>query len=221
MFGNVTKKEVLPALASALVVGGLFVAGSYFFEVYREETLLLIGEESWWSLLLYMAVFALSIVIAPISAAPLIAVGVQLWGIWLTTLLSVLGWTTGAVIAFKLARRFGEPLVRRMVAAKHIARLKKIFPPHHIFWTIFLFRTVTPFDGVSYVLGLVPYIRTSTHFWATLLGLIPFCLAMAYLGSLPPAYLLVGLVAATALAALIAWRMYRVVLRGDEPGTAV
>jgi len=113
-----------------------------------------------------------------------------------TTALSVVGWTIGAVIAFSLARRFGRPYVSKFLSLKKIEIVERLIPEGNLFLTIFFFRAVMPFDGLSYILGLFTKINFHTFFWATLLGLIPFCLVMSYLGSLPTVFLVVGLLLA-------------------------
>ncbi len=170
----------------------LFIGVVVLFQQYEANVLDLVREEATLSVLLFVGVFALSIVAVPVSAVPLIALGVQVWGVWVTVLLSVVGWTWGAVMAFWIARYFGEPLVRHLLSEDIRFQIEHYVTHHRIFWTIAVLRAILPFDGLSYVLGLIPHVRFGTFLAATVIGLVPFCVTMAYLGTLPLSYLLTG-----------------------------
>ena len=192
------RKETINSAVSLAVIVILFIMASYLAHNYQNDIEAVIGTNTAVGMAAFVLLFILSIVFTPISTIPLIPVGTMLWGITITTALSVIGWTIGAVIAFKLARRYGRPYVARLLSLKKIEKIEKLIPEENIFWTVFFFRAVTPFDGLSYILGLFTVIRFRTFFWATLLGLIPFCLTMSYLGSLPTSALIIGLILACA-----------------------
>lgn len=189
-----TLYQLVLALRPLLLISLLFIGATVLFTRYETAITELVATQSVLSAGLYVLVFIISIVAVPISAVPLIALGVGVWGVLITTVLSVIGWTIGAFIAFTLARLYGRPLVARLISPATLSQFERLVPEHHLFGFILLTRSVLPFDGASYVFGLVPHISTRTHIVATFLGLIPFCLFMAYLGTLPPLYLLGGLV---------------------------
>ncbi|MDX9892884.1 MAG: VTT domain-containing protein [Patescibacteria group bacterium] len=195
-FGQKNREEKIKIVSSTLIIAILFLISSYIFNSYQTDIQKVIGLKSLTGMLLYILIFILSIVLIPISSMPLIPMGTKLWGIGMTTVLSTIGWTIGALIAFNIARRFGRPHIAKIIPLKKIEKIEKLIPNQNIFWTIFFLRMVTPFDGLSYVLGLITRVETKTFFWATLLGLIPFCLTIAFLGSLPTTYLIIGLVLA-------------------------
>jgi uncharacterized membrane protein YdjX (TVP38/TMEM64 family) len=192
-------KDKISILVSALLIIGLFVFMSWLFRVYQDEIQRMITINPITGVLIYIIVFILSIVFAPIGVLPLIPIAVQLWGVLAATILSTLGWTIGAMIAFFIARKLGKPYVRKIISLKQIEKIEKTIPEKNIFWSIFFLRTVTPFDGVSYVLGLITKVSAPTFFWATLLGLLPFCLVISFLGSLPIIVLIIGLILAVLL----------------------
>lgn len=189
MVGDKNIREIIALIA----VLSLFVFVSYFAQNYQDSIESLIGRNSLIAMFAFVFLFILSVVFTPISTIPLIPLGAQLWGVFITTILSVVGWTLGAVIAFSLARKFGMPLVSRFLSLKKVEKVEKLIPRENVFWTIFFFRAVMPFDGLSYILGLFTKIEFRIFFWATLLGLIPFCFVISYLGSLPTLFLVIGL----------------------------
>lgn len=191
------KHKSVTGIISLLAIVALFVLASFLFRNYQPNIEEIIGVKSLLGMALFVAVFILSIVFTPVSAMPIIPIGTRLWGIAISTALSVTGWTIGAMIAFNLARKFGRPYVSKIVSLEKIEKVEKFIPEKNIFWAIFFFRAVTPFDGLSYILGLITKISPRTYFWATLLGLIPFCLTMSYLGSLPTIFLIVSLIIAS------------------------
>jgi uncharacterized membrane protein YdjX (TVP38/TMEM64 family) len=187
------KKEIIRISISVIIIAILFILATYFFTQYQTQLENTIGKYPILGMIIYILIFILSIVFAPISAVPIIPLGTSLWGILVTTILSVIGWTIGAMIAFYIARKYGKPYVSKIISLEKLAKIEKLIPHKNIFLTIFFLRTIMPFDGLSYALGLISRINTKTFFWATFLGLIPFCFVISYLGTLPIIYLITGL----------------------------
>jgi uncharacterized membrane protein YdjX (TVP38/TMEM64 family) len=188
-----SKKEAVSNVAALALIVGLFILAAYLAHDYQPDIEGIIGTSSGTGMAAFVFLFIISIVLTPVSTTPLVPVGAQLWGVITSTVLCTAGWTIGAVIAFSLARKFGKKYVARFISLKKVERIEGIIPEKNIFWTIFFFRAVSPFDGLSYALGLFTKVSFRTFFWATLFGLVPFCLAVSYLGSLPPVFLALGL----------------------------
>ena len=205
-FTQKNKREKTIIIIATLVILAIFVMSGYFFNKYYFAIEEMIERHVLWGMAFYIIILILSIVVAPISAMPLIPIGSRLWGVAMTTTLSVIGWTIGAMIAFYLAKKLGRPYVAKIIALEKIEKIERMIPEQNIFWTIFFFRAITPFAGLSYVFGLVTRVKTRTFFWGTFLGLIPFCFVIAFLGSLPITFLITGVTLATLiLAAGIYW----------------
>jgi len=179
--------------ASTVVIASLFILSAYLFQTFDANIKSAIGANSVGGMLIYVLIFIISVVLTPISSVPLIPIGTGLWGIMITTILSTVGWTIGAMVAFFLAREYGRPYVGKLIGIDKIESIEKLIPKKNIFLTIFFFRAVTPFDGLSYVLGLMTRVSPKIFFWSTFLGLIPFCFIMSYLGTLPMIFLISGL----------------------------
>jgi len=68
-----------------------------------------------WAPLVFVALQALQVVIAPIPAQILAVVAGYLFGPWWGTVYNMLGITIGSAVAFALSRRFGRAYVERIV----------------------------------------------------------------------------------------------------------
>jgi uncharacterized membrane protein YdjX (TVP38/TMEM64 family) len=145
------------------------------------------------SMLVYVLIVILAIVVAPVSAMPLVPVASNVWGWVVAALLSIVAWTIGALLAFIIARRFGVPLVRKFISLEKIARFEAFIPQQNIFWMIVFLRMVLPVDVLSYALGLFSTISVRKYFFATIIGVAPFALVFAYVGKMPFTYQIIAL----------------------------
>jgi uncharacterized membrane protein YdjX (TVP38/TMEM64 family) len=176
------------------VVIFLFVLFSYFIQtnlIFFEG--LIVGE--WIGMVAYVLLKIVATVIAPITVLPLIVLAVGLWGIWIAALLTILGWTLGSVIAFGLARKFGVPIVRRLVPLEDIYKFEDKIKIGNTFWSVVFLRMIVPVDVLSYALGLFSRIGFWKYALATFIGVIPFAFIFSYLGEVSYAYQIIfGLV---------------------------
>lgn len=138
--------------------------------------------------LIFVFIEIIATVFAPISAVPLLPLMSETYGWFVAGLLSIIGWTIGSVIAFILARKYGAPLVRKLISLEKISDIENKIPEDNFFWSIVFLRMVLPADILSYVLGLFSKVKFNTYFWATLIGITPFAFILAYLGTLPLYY---------------------------------
>src|SRR3989344_543608 len=184
-------KEQINSIISIFVIIALFALSSYAVQ----NNLGGINEYldyGIWGMLIYFILVILSIVLAPVSVFPLIPIASKLWGWPLAGIISIVGWTIGAVIAFLLARRYGVPLVSKFLPMKQIYKLEKLIPENHLFLTVVILRIVIPVDGLSYFLGLFSKMKLRSYTLATLIGLTPFALIFSYLGTVELIYQLVS-----------------------------
>src|SRR3989338_1285026 len=144
-------------------------------------------------MLVYIFIVILAVVIAPVSALPLLPVASQLWGWFLAGIFGIIGWTIGGLIAFEISRKYGVPLVKTLIPLEDLYKIEKKIPSKNIFWSIVFLRLLFPVDILSYALGLFSKISRKDFILTTLIGVTPFAFAWAYLGSLPIYYQIVGL----------------------------
>lgn len=176
--------------SGALLFGGavIFILISQFSAKYSEELRYLVGMGGVWGAPLYVLIVVVAIVIPPIGVGFLLPVAANVWGPLQGAFLGILGWTIGAQIAFWLARRFGKPLVKRVVSLEKIESMEKYAHSKHIFWSVVLLRMSFPVDLLSYALGLFSGMGYWKYLLATVIGVTPFGILFSYAAVLPLEY---------------------------------
>jgi len=164
-----------------------FVFASYMIQRNLDFFNNLIGT-GFFGMFMYVVVIAIAIVVAPVSALPLLPVVSHLWGWPLAAILSALGWSIGALIAFIIARKYGVGIVRKLIPVEKVHEFEKRIHKKHFFWSIVLLRMVFPVDIISYALGLFSKIKTKNYMIATVMGIFPQAFILAYLGRMPFQY---------------------------------
>ena len=116
--------------------------------------------------LVYIGVFSLQILIAPLPGQFMGVMGGYLFGMFLGSVYSITGLMVGAGLAIWLARRFGRPWLERFFDPAQIAAWEKTMRTRSGFtwWLLFLFPMP---DVVFYVAGL-----SSTSLRTLLIALI-------------------------------------------------
>lgn len=182
--------EKTRSLLGIFFVVVFFIAASYLVQTnasYFEE---LMGN-NFWGMLVYIDILILAVVFAPINGTPFVAIASNLWGWFSAALLSIAGWTLGALFAFTFARVYGVPLVKKVITLEKIHRLENMVPERHLFWSIVFLRMAVPIDALSYVLGLLSRITLGRYIFATMIGVAPYAFLFSYLGALPFFYQIV------------------------------
>ena len=166
-------------LGAALVLS-LFVLSAYLSRQYMDSLRGLLEGNDAGGMILYVMLTVTAVVVAPVSTLPLIPVAAVLWGAPLTALLSLAGWLLGGAIAFGLARRFGRPLVGKLVDLQRLEQMEGLIPERNRFLAVVLLRIAIPFDILSYGLGLFSTMSLLSYMAASLLGAAPFAVIFSY-----------------------------------------
>ena len=111
-------------------------------------------------------------IFAPLNGTPFLLVGFYLYGSNIVFFSSIAAWVS-SIINFWISRRWGRPLVEKMVGIKNINRIDKL-TINYGFLAIFSLRVLTGAlqDFVSYAAGLTP-MKFSRYLLASTLGMIP------------------------------------------------
>ena len=169
------KKLILPAITIVL-----FVVVSYFSKKYA---VFLADSEiihSAWGELVYALVMVTAVIVAPFETLPLMPVAVTLWGANTAANLTILGWTTGSMIALFIARKLGPKFVYRFTDKYNIKEWGEAIPKKNMFWLVAFARFILPVDIISYAVGLFTKMHWASYLLATLIGVIPFAYLFAY-----------------------------------------
>ena len=183
MAGQSGRREYLSlALLATVLVAAVWLARSH-----AESLKEFIDHNTLQGVVIYILLNILDAVIAPGATLPLIPIAARAWGRIPAALVTTIGWTTGSLVAFYIARRWGVPVVKKLTSMERVKRLRP-YVPAHPFWSVVLLRLVVPMDVISYVLGLFTDMTWSSYALATALGLTPSAFILAYIGKAPRAY---------------------------------
>lgn len=134
------------------------------------------------SYIIFVLLLVSAVVFMPLTVMPLIPVAAGILGPFATAILSIVGWTLGAVIAFLISRHAARPVLARFVSFEKLDAFAESIPPNAHFLIIVLLRLSTPVDITSYALGLSKKITLAEYTIATAVGVSWFSFAFAYLG---------------------------------------
>ena len=170
--------------AIILAVVALFLAAYYFrsnIELFR----LFVEENPFWGLFLYLLIGMIDvIVISPGISLPLIPVAGRIWGSFPAAILILTAWSAGSSLAFILVRIYGLSFVTKFISLQKLENFKNSISKD-LFWRIVLLRIVFPTDIFSYAFGLFTNISLGRYLAATVIGVAPSAIILAYAGKLP------------------------------------
>jgi uncharacterized membrane protein YdjX (TVP38/TMEM64 family) len=172
---------------SLAVVLAVLVFAVWLARSHAESLKQFIDDHTVQGVVVYILLNILDAVIAPGATLPLIPIAARAWGRVFAACITTVGWTTGSLTAFYLARRWGSPLVKKLTSMERVQRLRRHVPAHP-FWSVVLLRLIMPMDVMSYVLGLFTDMSWSSYALATALGLTPSAFILTYIGRTPRAY---------------------------------
>lgn len=179
---------------SAFILIVFFVLATYIAQVHNDYFISLIGTKNVLGFISYIALMVLATIVAPLSTLPMMPIAVGIWGSFTTALLSVVGWSLGALIAFYISKTYGRPVALKFISEEHINRIDEKIPENHNqLISIILLRMVVPVDILSYTLGLFPRISWKNYTVGSVLGVVPFSFIFAYLGGLSVQAQILGL----------------------------
>jgi uncharacterized membrane protein YdjX (TVP38/TMEM64 family) len=127
--------------------------------------------------LAYIAIKALTYVVAPLTSGPIQVFAGALFGnVWLGVIYTLIGEVIGGSVSFFIARRFGRPVVQRLVGKEGIKQIDDFYENKLGGWRSLAIARIVLFsvwDFLSYACGLTP-IRYRTYFLVSaILGFFP------------------------------------------------
>lgn len=187
-----------------------FLLASYSVHQHESDIALVLGNGDIGSAAIFIFLTALFVIfIIPLDIVLLIPLGVILWGPVSTALMSITGWTLGALVAFGIARTYGLPLVKKLVGEHRAMMFGEHIPAHDLFWSVVFLRLLVPVDLLSYALGLFSPLSWRKYLLATALGVTPLGFFFAFAGTLPFWYQLSALFCVLLLVSFLLARSVR------------
>jgi uncharacterized membrane protein YdjX (TVP38/TMEM64 family) len=160
-----------------------------------------------WAPLAFMGLQAAQVVLAPIPGHLLAVAAGLLFGPWLGTLYTVLGVGSGSALVIIATRRFGRPLVSRLVPAAQRSRVDRWAMRHGmISFFLFFFIPFLPDDLACFAIGLSP-LPVLPMLGVVVLARLPGHFVSAWIGALqlPPAAW-IGIIGLAGILTLLYWR---------------
>lgn len=132
---------------------------------------------------LFVIIRAIAIVIPPIPGVAIDLVGIWVFGWVYGFILGETGVLVGSFVAFLLARKFREPLVKRMAPLRVVEKWEEKYSEQQKFFALVGIRLIAIplFDYISYAAGLTK-IKLNTFIFSTLLGTLPTMFILYYFG---------------------------------------
>ena len=135
--------------------------------------------------LLFIIIRSLAIIIPPVQGIVLDLAGIFIFGWLLGLVYAEVGVMFGVAVAFWVARKFREPLLKRFVSLQKLHNWEAQYSEKQQFWTLVVIRFFTSpfFDYITYAAGLTK-IRPTVFFWSTFVGTLPLMFAIYYFGGI-------------------------------------
>lgn len=163
-WGAVLHWTLWVALAGGLLGFGVWLfadtpTSRFLVRVYQDREFLrrTLEAQGLWAPVIFVAIQALQVVIAPIPGELTGFLGGYIFGQWLGFLYSTIGLTVGSLGAFWVGRQLGEPFVRRLVSQETWARMGFLVRAEGTLLCLIVYLIPgLPKDVVCYIFGLSP-----------------------------------------------------------------
>ena len=188
---NPVKQRVWPRVAGliAILVGLVYLAATYTAPITR-----LISNSSKfsdyiesfgpWGVVVFAAIQAIQVVIAPIPGELTQLAGGFIYGTAAGTLYSMIGILAGSVVVLSMARFFGLPLMKTLIPQQMFEKLGFLLNhPRTEFAILALFLIPgSPKDILTYIGGLTPF-KPVRFFVTAMVARFPGILLSSYIGA--------------------------------------
>jgi len=170
---NFSKYKTIILIISYIII--IFISW-YFLSTYfldQEKIRTIINSFGIFGPILFILLQITQNVIAPIAHYPILLAGGFIWGHYIGFVLNWIGTILGTYLIIILTKKYGRPIVNKMVSKKIIEKYDWIFKkisPYGLFLIYAL--PVFPDDEITYLIGLSNMPKKNI-FWAIILGKIP------------------------------------------------
>ena len=179
------RRLALLVLAGSLVLAALigsYLAYERWFPWEQAEIEEWIDGFGVWGPIIYIAVFAISMLFAPVPTAPMPLVAAAVFGPLLGFIYTLGATAIGSTICFWVARRLGRPMLQRLTSPTVLDKIDSLGERLGIRLLIALrLFPVAGMDYVSYAAGLTQ-MRFATYIIISVLASAPILILAAVLG---------------------------------------
>jgi uncharacterized membrane protein YdjX (TVP38/TMEM64 family) len=149
----------------------------------REAVTAYLAPLGWWGPLLYLLIVHLQVLTATIPGHALMLGAAYLYGFPLGLILNTLGGVGASQVAFALARRMGQPWVKRRLPEAILRRWQPVVERQGFFFFLICFwLPIVPHNATNYLAGLSS-ISFRQFFWANFLGRLPGMIIISLIGA--------------------------------------
>lgn len=130
---------------------------------------------------IFLILGAFSSMLSLFSSAPLVPIGIMVWGNFLTVIFLLIGWMIGSIFAYYIGWYAVYPAVKNLIPFEKIEHYRNKLSERLEFEIILMFRMAMPAEVASYALGSLKY-DFGKYIFATLITELPFAVLTVYLG---------------------------------------
>jgi uncharacterized membrane protein YdjX (TVP38/TMEM64 family) len=180
LHGALSWSELLPSVRAGAGVILLFAAGLWLARHYAEPIGAALAAHSALGIGVFFVSSAVAVLLPMLTNLPLVPLAVLAWGPWVSALILLLGWVTGAGLSFVLGRQARDTILRRFPSVQRHAEIDRLIHPQHRLLSLVMLRMTFPVDVLSYALGL--FSRSTTlleNLTSTAIGGAPFAVLFA------------------------------------------
>ena len=173
---------LIAGIAVIAILVGAYLAYERWFPWERAEIEEWIDGFGVWGPVVYIAVFALSMLFAPLPTAPMPLIAAAVFGPVLGFVYTITATAIGSTVCFWIARRLGRPTLRRLTAQRALDKIDELGERLGIRLLIVLrLFPVAGVDYVSYAAGLTQ-MRFASYIVISILASSPILILAAVLG---------------------------------------
>ncbi len=158
----------------------VFVAIAQVSQLYSPTLTYITQQAGIFAVVTYIAITFLAIVVAPLGTGFLLPIAANSFGPFLAAVYSIVGWMLGSLVAFALARRYGQRFVKDTVLIQKVHQFEKKMSDVTFFNFLVVLRMALPVDLMSYVLGVGSSVGYKVFTATTLIGITPFAFLFSY-----------------------------------------
>jgi uncharacterized membrane protein YdjX (TVP38/TMEM64 family) len=150
----------IAAFLAIIVLSLLFLNSKRFGDAFYSVIFWgedLINAQPLFGTISFFLLSALSAILAFASTILLIPSAILVWGMPLTFLLLLGGWTAGAILAYWIGSWLARPVLAWLVTEQKLSHYERLVSKETKFWMILLFCLAVPSEIPGFVLGAMRY----------------------------------------------------------------